>query len=216
MTSDQPVAHQPDNSGSASDQSDPGSLAVRRFLEFLQHPESARDDAAIARIEAQLAQTTDVLSRLQLLSELDRAKKVDGAPLLEDFVKHARMWAAVNRVTVSAFRQLGVSPVVLAQAGFDLGNGTIADRARKGKAATPSAPRAPRNPSASSASIAAWMTATRESFTLADAMAQAGGSLMTVKKVAQHLLDEGQLRSLGHIPTPGARGRAPERFERTH
>jgi hypothetical protein len=214
MTSDQPVAHQPENSGSASDQSDPGSLAVRRFLEFLQHPESARDDAAIARIEGQLAQATDVLARLQLLSELDRAKKVDGAPLLEDFVKHARMWAAVNRVTVSAFRQLGVSPVVLAQAGFDLGNGTIADRARKAKAST--APRSPRNPSASSASIAQWMESTMDSFTLADAMAHAGGSLMTVKKVAQHLLDNGKLRSLGHIATPGARGRAPERFERTN
>jgi hypothetical protein len=186
--------------------------AVRRYLEFVADPESARDDALVARLEAQLADTTNVLVRVRLLSDIERAKQIDGAPLLDAFVQYARVWAETNQVTVNAFKSMGVSQVVLAQAGFDLGHGSILDgRAKSGGAGT-RAPRAPQSPSVSSSVVKEWMLKQPGSFTIAQAMAGAGASMMTVKKAATELVAAQGLRSLGHQAVAGVRGRAPEHF----
>jgi hypothetical protein len=186
--------------------------AVRRYLEFIAHPESARDEAAIAQLEAQLASCTTVLARLRLLSDLERAKQVDGAPLLDEFVKHARMWAAANRVTVNAFKAEGVSSVVLAQAGFDLGHGSIHDR-NKRHLTTGRVPRnAPQAPSVSAAVVKEWIVKQPGSFTIAQAMAGSSASMMTVKKAVIELVAAQRVRSLGNQAVPGVRGRAPEHF----
>ncbi len=192
-------------------------VSVRRYLEYLANPELARDDDLIQRLGVQLAGTQDVLVRLRLLSDLERANQVDGAPLLEAFIKHARMWAATNRVSVTAFRSLGVSPSVLAQAGFDLGHGTIHEKRGKSSSSgstTSAEPRSPRSqaPSVPSSVVKAWMLEQNDRFNIGQAMANAGGSMMTVKKAANDLVLTGQVRSLGQIAQPGTRGRAPEFF----
>jgi hypothetical protein len=191
----------------------PSEVAIRRYLEFVANPDSARDDAAIEQLESQLAVTSHMLGRLRLLSDIERAKQVDGAPLLDEFVKHARMWAASNRITVDAFKAMGVSQVVLAQAGFDLGHGSIHDRSAKTAAGSTRGPRrAPQGPSVSSSVVKDWMLGQPGSFTIAQAMAGAGASMMTVKKAANELVAAQRLNSLGQLAVPGVRGRAPEHF----
>ncbi len=191
----------------------PSEFAIRRYLEFVANPDSARDDAAIEQLESQLAATSGILGRLRLLSDIERAKQVDGAPLLDEFVKHARMWAASNRITVNAFKAMGVSPVVLAQAGFDLGHGSIHDRSSKPAAGSTRKPRlAPQGPSVSSSVVKDWMLGQQASFTIAQAMTGAGASMMTVKKAANELVAAQRLNSLGQLAVPGVRGRAPEHF----
>jgi hypothetical protein len=190
---------------------DVGELAVRKYLEFVRDPATARDDAAISSTQAELQRTTDVLDRVRLLSKLERLEQADGEALRQGFVKHARLWSAVNHATVAAFRGLGVNDIVLAEAGFDLGRGKRAGG--KSKAASGGI-RRPRAESVSSASIRQWALSQPGSFTMAEVMAGAGGSLMTVKKVTSEMVSAHELRSLGQIANPGVRGRAPERFEK--
>ncbi len=198
---------------------DESTMAVRRYLEFVADPESARDEDLIASLEARVAGETDVIARLRLLSDLDRAKQVDGTELLEGFVKHGRAWAGRNQITVGALRSVGVSPVVLAEAGFDLGHGSIHDRAARRP--QPSAPRAPssapsrQRPSGSNIAgtvVKDWARQQPGMFTMAEAMVGTGASLMTVKKAITELVEEVALLSHGHIARPGVRGRAPEHF----
>ena len=188
--------------------------AVRRYLEFVADPETARDPDLIALLEAKVAEETDVIARLRLLSDLDRAKQVDGTALLEGFVRHGRAWATANQITIGALRAVGVPPVVLAEAGFDLGHGSIHDRAaRRPKPAT----RAPSRQRASGTNVAGtvvkqWARQQPGMFTMAEAMVATGASLMTVKKAITELVEEVALLSHGHISRPGVRGRAPEHF----
>jgi hypothetical protein len=200
--------------------------AVRRYLEFIADPESARDEQLIEPLQAQAAAEADVIQRLRLLSALDRARMVDGAALLDGFVRHGRAWADANQITVGALRAVGVSPVVLAEAGFDLGHGSIHDRAAQrgsrstGPGRTSSsgpAPRSPREKRAPGSNVPAlavkeWAVQRTGLFTMAEAMAAVGASLMTVKKAVTELLADGKIRSHGHIARPGVRGRAPEHF----
>jgi hypothetical protein len=205
---------QRDASPNSSPDSSPssGDIAVERYLEFLANPESARDAVAIAQAEADVSSASDVIARLKALSALERASKVDGSDLRAAFIKHARMWATVNRVTVSAFQTLGVPAVVLAESGFDLGHGSINDAKRKNKTAPNSS--GIRKTNVGVAAIKEWATSQTASFSLADVMTGAGGSLMTVRKAITELVEGGALRSLGQVAAPGVRGRAPERFER--
>jgi hypothetical protein len=191
--------------------SDASELAVRKYLEFVRDPATARDDAAISAAQAELQRTTDVLDRVRILSSIERLEKADGEALRQGFVKHARLWSAVNHATVAAFRSIGVNDIVLAEAGFDLGRGKRAGGKSK---SAPGAARRPRAESVSSASIRQWALSQHGSFTMAEVMAGAGGSLMTVKKVMSEMVSAHELRSLGQVANPGVRGRAPERFEK--
>ncbi len=191
---------------------EPAEQAIRRYLQFLANPESVRDDQRIAQLEAQLVGVADVVARLRLLSDIERVKQVDGAPLLDAFLQHARTWATANQVTVGAFKALGVSAVVLAEAGFDLGHGSIHDRGRASGQGARGQRRAPQAPSVSGSVVKQWMLDQPASFTIAQAIAGAGASMMTVKKAATDLVAEQRIRSLGQQVIPGVRGRAPEHF----
>ncbi len=197
-----------------ADANDASELAVRKYLEFVRDPATARDDAAITSTQGELQRTTDVLDRVRLLSKLERLEQADGEGLRQGFVKHARLWSAVNHATVAAFRGLGVNDIVLAEAGFDLGRGKRGGAKSKSAGRLSGGAGRPRAESVSSASIRQWALAQSGSFTMAEVMAGAGGSLMTVKKVTSEMVAAHELRSLGHIATPGVRGRAPERFEK--
>jgi hypothetical protein len=203
--------------GSAGD--DAPTTAVRRYLEFVLNPASARDDELISSLEAQVSNETDVVAKLLLLSNLERAKQVDGSALLDGFVRFGRRWAEQNQITVGALKAVGVSPVVLAEAGFDLGHGSIHDRAarktRDGastRAASPQRQQRQRGTNVSGSVVKQWALQQPGSFTMAEAMASAGASLMTVKKAVTELIADGRLRSNGHIARAGVRGRAPEHF----
>lgn len=185
--------------------------AVRAYLEFVRDPSTARDNAAIEASKSELAGSSDLLEQLRLISQVERLERADGEGLRQAFVRSAKSWASANNVSVSAFRQLGVNDIVLAESGFDLGNG------RKGrgaaKASSTSDRNRPRANSVSSASIREWALKESGSFTMAEVMAGAGGSLMTVKKVVSQMVQAQELQSLGQIAKAGVRGRAPEHFQ---
>lgn len=207
-------AEQTGSAGSAGE--DEPTTAVRRYLEFVLNPASARDDELISSLEARVANESDVVAKLMLLSDLERAKQVDGSALLEGFVRFGRRWADLNQITVGALKAVGVSPVVLAEAGFDLGHGSIHDRAarktRDGASTRVASPQRQRGTNVSGAVVKQWALQQTGSFTMAEAMTSAGASLMTVKKAVTELIADGRVRSNGHIARAGVRGRAPEHF----
>lgn len=206
-------AEQTGTAGSVGD--DEPTRAVRRYLEFVLNPASARDDELISSLEAQVTAESDVVAKLVLLSDLERAKRVDGSALLDGFVRFGRRWADLNQITVGALKAVGVSPVVLAEAGFDLGHGSIHDRAaRKTRDASTrvASPKRQRGTNVSGTVVKQWALQQPGSFTMAEAMAAAGASLMTVKKAVTELIADGRVRSNGHIARAGVRGRAPEHF----
>jgi hypothetical protein len=197
--------------------------AVRRYLQFVEDPSTARDEALLGRLRHQLSSATDPIEKLKVIAQIEQAEQADGESIRTAFVRHARVWAEEHGVTVSAFRQLGVSDIALAEAGFDLG---FARRqaprpVRSGTARTgsPGVSRGSAGPSGtrtrgSADDIRSWMLAHGSDFTLAQAMAGAGGSLGTVKKVVDDLVAVGQIRNLGPDPDHRGRGRAPHRYGR--
>lgn len=198
--------------------------AVRRYLQFVEDPSTARDEALLGRLRHQLASATDPIEKLKLIAQIEQAEQADGEAIRTAFVRHARAWADEHGVTVSAFRQLGVSDIALAEAGFDLGfarrSAPRPARAGSPRTGSPGVGRGPAGPSGSRTrgsadDIRSWMLAHESGFTLAQAMAGAGGSLGTVKKVVDDLVAVGQIRNLGADPDHRGRGRAPHRYGRT-
>ena len=197
--------------------------AVRRYLQFVEDPSTARDEALLGRLRHQLASATDPIEKLKLIAQIEQAEQADGESIRTAFVRHARDWAEEHGVTVSAFRQLGVSDIALAEAGFDLGfarrSAPRPARAGSPRAGSPGVGRASAGPSGprtrgSADDIRSWVLAHESAFTLAQAMAGAGGSLGTVKKVIDDLVAVGQIRNLGPDPDHRGRGRAPHRYGR--
>ncbi len=210
-----------EHAGDVTSADDEPTKAVRRYLEFVLNPASARDEDLIASLEAQVTSETDVIAKLRLLSNLDRAKQVDGSALLDGFVRHGRRWATDNQITVAALKTIGVSPVVLAEAGFDLGHGSIHDRrlggpqdrtSRRSRSERASGSPRPRGANVSGTVVKQWALQQPQSFTMAEAMTAVGASLMTVKKAVTELVADGKVQSNGHIARAGVRGRAPEHF----
>jgi hypothetical protein len=189
--------------------------AVRRFLQFLSDPTIARDDALVAELQRNLDMATDVIDRLKLIQAVKDAEAADGSNIRAAFVQHAKAWAATNRISVAAFRELGVNDIALAEAGFDLGfgRGRQASKGAKGTAGS-SVPAKPRAASVSSEDIRNWMLAQEAPFTLAMVMHSAGGSLGTVNKAVEDLISAGKARNLGKDPKHSGRGRAPFVYER--
>lgn len=190
---------------------------MRRYLQFVDDPTTARDEALIERLRHQLGSATDPIERLKLLTAIEHAESADGEAIRAAFVACARGWAAEHGVSVSAFRQLGVSDIALAEAGFDLGFGSKRSRSVSRPGGRPAEPptRAakPRAAKVSADDIRAWVLDRTEPFTLAQVMAGPGGSLGTINKVVDDLSAIGQVRKLGTDPSHRGRGRAPFRYE---
>jgi len=185
--------------------------AVRKFLEFVADPVSARDEQLISGLREQLGAAKDPIAKLKLLAALDRAEKADGEALRRAFVLNARTWATENAIPVRAFRELGVNDIVLAEAGFDLGSGRPVRRAGSGAPAQPSRLRAK---SVGSDEVRHWVSEQVQPFTLSHVMNGAGGSLGTITKVVDDMVATGQLIKLGPVPNHSGRGRAPHQFGR--
>ena len=183
--------------------------AVRRYLEFLADPSSAVDGARVAELETALASSHDVIAKLKLHGELERARQGDVAELRSAFARHARAWAQRNDVSVEAFRALGVSDIALAESGFDLGR-SVVSRARSAPVAR--AARAHRSSNVSAKTIREAILGRSGTFTLARVMAEAGGSPGTIRKVVDELEASGLVHNEGADPHHSGRGRSPHLF----
>lgn len=181
--------------------------AVRRYLLWLEDPESIVDEAAIAQAEAAVADAGDPLARLHALADLEHARAADSAGVTADFVAHAKGYADAQSIPLAAWEALGVPTEVLRQAGL-LGGGGRRSSSRSGSGGGQRAPKV---------AIDELKSAARrlpKRFTLADVAREAGGgSPQTVRKAIDEMIEEGQARNLGPKPDHHGRGRAPTLYE---
>jgi hypothetical protein len=186
-------------------------IAVRRYLAWIDDPDTAVDVAAIEAAEIAFAEATDPIAKLHAAAARERAATADVAAIEADFVAHAKPYAEANDIPASAFAALGVGPDVLARAGFAVvAGGRSAGSGSGGR--TPSAgPRAPQVPMAKLKATALSMP---KRFTLAQLAAQAGGgSPATVRKAVDELIAEGRVIKLGPAADHQGPGRAPMVYE---
>ncbi len=176
--------------------------AVRNYLQYLDDPDSLRDDAKIAELEAAAASAGDAIERLRALDALAKANVVDGSQVRMAFVAHAKAWADGEGIDVAAFRAMGVPADVLRDAGF---GGPAPRRSRPSsdggtrsrvtqaeiRAAVPSAP-----------------------FTKKDLVATSGASIGSVTKVIDEMIASGELENRGQDPDWAGRGRVPTLYAR--
>ena len=180
--------------------------AIRNYLLFLEDPQQLVDQELIDKLRVKASEAVDPIERLRLYAELERAETADESRYRLDFVLHTRAWAAANRVSAGAFRQMGVSDEVLNSAGLVGGDPRSTKNARK---QTPVSGRS----SVTSEAIKAHVRSLRGTFTMAEIQSSVGGSPMTVRKSIQALVDDGTIKRLGPVSNWHGRGRAPIAFE---
>lgn len=178
---------------------------ISAYLTYLENPDSLTDHEEVARLESEVASTTDPLGKLKAIAALDKARHTDPSGLRQAFVGEAYAWAMANGVPAGAFRQMGVSEADLRDAGFDVGG--------KGKAKTKGKARAingTRARAVPTAEIESWILGSRgEAFTINEAVAGTGSSPMTVKKTLGEMIDSGKVQALGQAQNWTGRGRVP-------
>lgn len=189
--------------------------AVRRYLAWIDDPDSAVDHDAVAAAEAAFAAATDPLDKLHAAAARERAAAADVAAIEADFIAHAKAYADAEQIPASAFSALGVGADVLLRAGFAVGSprSQQAPGRRRGEpgASAPAAPRAPQVPMATIKAVAVQMP---KQFTLAQLADRAGGgSPATVRKAVEALIAEGRVRSIGPAVDHQGPGRAPTVYE---
>jgi hypothetical protein len=111
------------------------SQAVRAYLEWLEFraPRRGRkrdtSPERLAELEQQIAETDSVLARvhlIQLRRDLESAAEREEDPREEErlrraFVRSARAYGASKGISYAAWREVGVSPAVLREAGITRG-----------------------------------------------------------------------------------------------
>ncbi|HWJ96743.1 MAG TPA: hypothetical protein VNQ33_01205 [Acidimicrobiales bacterium] len=187
--------------------------AVRRYLAWIEDPDSAVDQDAVDAAEAAFAAATDPIAKLHAAAARERAAAADTSAIEHDFVVHAKAYADAEQIPASAFEALGVGADVLKQAGF-------AVAAPRGRRRSPSSPApirssgAPRSPHVSVAAIKAVAVQMPKQFTLGQLADKAGGgSPVTVRKAVDELIAEGRAAKLGPAPDHQGPGRAPTLYE---
>jgi hypothetical protein len=178
--------------------------AVRRYLIFLQDPESLRDDDAIARAQEAVDAATDPIDRLKAFAALDRARAVDGSVLRLAFLAHAREWAEAEGIPAAAFRELGVPAADLVAAGIaGAARTTRPDRDR------PIRGRAPR---LSLEEVEAKLPSVE--FRLTDLAAAIGREPATARNYLNQLVANGVIAVVGDDPGHNGKGKAPKLYVR--
>jgi hypothetical protein len=185
--------------------------AVRRYLAYLDDPSTAVDQEAVASAEAAFEAASDPLGRLHAAADLEKARSADASGLEDDFIRHAKGYAASQDIPAAAFAAVGVSAEVLTRAGFEVEGGRRARGGSSGTRRSSGAPRAPQVPVSHIKAVAVQMP---KRFTLAQLADRAGGgSPATVRKAVEELIVEGRVTSLGPVPDHSGPGRAPTQYE---
>lgn len=196
--------------------------AVRLYLLYLEDPSKLRDEGEIQRKTQAVLDATDPIDKLKALAELERAAKVDEAPLRKAFIEHAKAWAEPQGIPVTAFRELQVPDDVLREAGFEVPVDRRRGRGRArgggsggsgvGAGGSGSGEARQRAKAVPVEDIKAYVLQQSGTFVLADVMAGVGGSPATVRKAVDELVEAGQVERLGPVPDYHGRGRAPIQY----
>lgn len=184
--------------------------AVRRYLAWVDDPDSAVDQAAIEAAEAAFAAATDPIAKLHAAAARERAAAADTSAITRDFIVHAKAYADAEQIPASAFEALGVGPDVLREAGF-----AVASKpGRRGSSAPARAASVPRAPQVSVSAIKSVAVQMPKRFTLGQLADKAGGgSPVTVRKAVDELIAEGRVAKLGPATDHQGPGRAPTLYE---
>src|SRR4029079_16606087 len=67
--------------------------AVRNYLTFLSDPDSLRDPEEVKKLEAEVADATDVVDQLMARAALRRAMAIDPGVYEQAFIEHGKEWA---------------------------------------------------------------------------------------------------------------------------
>jgi hypothetical protein len=178
--------------------------AVRRYLLFLEDPESLRDAEAIEKAQAAVDGATDPIDRLKAFAALDRAKAVDGSVLRLAFLAHAKEWAEAEGIPASAFREMGVPSADLVAAGLTSAGGSARperDRPIRGRA-----------PRLSLDEVTAKLPSVE--FRLADLAAAVGREPATARNYLNQLVANGVVAVVGDDPGHRGKGKAPKLYVR--
>lgn len=177
--------------------------AVRDYLVALKDPAALRDDDSIADIQRRIDETDDHVERLLLRQQRLDAESPSLERYEEQFVAHAKEWAAEQGVSASALADEGVPLQVLRRAGFSV-RGRGRAPAQRGRRSTR------RRVSAEDI---------RESipkgkFTIKDVQEASGASAAVVRRVVQEQVDAGEVSVVGPDRSRGGPGRSPIVYER--
>lgn len=181
--------------------------AVRKYLAWIKNPKSILDTAKIESLTAALDEATDPMERLSLNSELIRAQNPDGDELIKGFVASAKRYADEHDILPQAFLDEGVPGEVLRQARLLAGRG---DSGRSGRG-----PRGSRVSRTSSEHIRETALAFKEPFTINMLRDASGGSVATIRKCLDALVQENLLTKLGPATDWTSPGRPAHQYART-
>jgi hypothetical protein len=173
--------------------------AVRLYLQYLANPASVVDAAAVRKAQSAVEKAKDPIDRLKAIGALERAQATDETVYRNDFVRYARAWAQEEGIPGSAFRELGVPPDVLAEAGLD-GQAKGRRRSKPGTASRS------RRPAVKTEQLEAGILALTEPFTMREVADRIGGSPITIKAALDRLVAQEKVVDAGE--RPGTRGRA--------
>jgi hypothetical protein len=185
--------------------------AVRRYLAWVEDPDSVVDTAAVRAAEEAFRSATDPIAKLHAAAARERAATADASAIERDFVAHAKSYADAHAIPASAFGALGVGADVLSRAGFAAASSR---RPASGPGRARSTAVGQRAAQVPVSHIKATALGMPKRFTLAQLADQAGGgSPATVRKAVEELIAEGRAVKLGPARDHRGPGRAPVVYE---
>lgn len=179
--------------------------AVRRYLLFLEDPDSMRDEEAITAAQRKVEAATDPLDKLLAVAERDRLSRVDGDHFRREFITYAKAYATQHAIPGSAFAELGVPQADLVDAGLVEGR-RIASRGGSTTASGAPRQRARRVTQDEVREVALGMG---DAFSVRMLAEAAETTQATASKVVKALEDDGTVVPVGADKAFGGRGKPP-------
>jgi hypothetical protein len=174
--------------------------AVRTYLLSLQNPDVLVDDNKVKELEKRIEKESDPAKRLELREQ--RRKLGDPAEAKnqaqEAFVKHAKSWADDKGISPDSFREEGVPPAVLREAG-------LMPKRGRGSRRSGSATRS----RVSSETVRDALKKKRGAFTINQVQEETGASVGMVRNVINEAEKAGEVTKDGTDPNHQGPGRAP-------
>lgn len=182
---------------------------VRLYLQYLEDPDSLRDEAAIAKAQAAVDRAKDPVTKVKALTALERAQAVDAQIYRQGFIINAKAWVEAHDVSVGALQAIGVPDEDLIEAGL---LSTMPSRRRgRGRAAASTSPRS-RAPRLSLDEVARHLP--RKEFRLAQLADAIGREPATTRNYLNKLIAEGIVAEVGDDPNHSGKGKAPKLYIR--
>jgi hypothetical protein len=182
--------------------------AVRLYLQFLDDPDSLRDEAAIAKAQAAVDKATDPIAKVRAFVALERAEALDPEVFRHGFITNVKAWMENDDISVSALQLVGVPDEDLIEAGL-LAAQPVRRRARDAVAAAPKRNRAPR---LGLDEVARQLP--KKKFRLTDLAQAIEREPATTRNYLNKLLQQGIVVDAGDDPSHSGKGKAAKVYVR--